>query len=89
MKIPKFSNPKEINSEVTALVTLSHLNIVAFYGVENEVLGGETVVVMELCTGGSLHTFLQEPENRNGLDDTEFLRLLDGLSKLCKPKYTG
>lgn len=86
MKIPKFLNLKEINREVDALVTLKHKNIVVFYGVENEIIGGETVVVMELCKGGSLHTFLSEPENWNGLGDTEFLRLLEGLSEIQLPK---
>ena len=34
------------------------------------------VLVMDLCTGGSLFNILDDPENAYGLDETEFLCVL-------------
>jgi len=31
------------------------------------------VLVMDLCTGGSLFNILDDPENAYGLDETEFI----------------
>ena len=38
------------------------------------------VIVMELCTGGSLFNLLDDPENSYGLDEDEFLLVLSHLS---------
>ena len=42
-------------------------------------MSGQVVVVMEFCEGGSLASYLQEPDNMFGLPDTEFLLLLKHL----------
>jgi len=34
------------------------------------------VLIMDLCTGGSLFSILDDPENAYGLDETEFLCVL-------------
>lgn len=34
------------------------------------------VIVMELCTGGSLFNILDDPENTYGLEESEFLLVL-------------
>lgn len=39
---------------------------------------------MELCTAGSLQTFLEDPINLHGLDEDELKRLLKHISKLNK-----
>ncbi|XP_041350009.1 serine/threonine-protein kinase TBK1-like [Gigantopelta aegis] len=67
-----WSNSCEHQREVEALSKLKHPNIVALHGREKELETGRTVLVMELCQGGSLHTFLQEPENMHGLGEKEF-----------------
>ena len=42
---------------------------------------GRPVVVLELCTGGSLLVFLQQPENARGLDDDQYRQLLADLGQ--------
>ncbi|XP_036357800.1 inhibitor of nuclear factor kappa-B kinase subunit epsilon [Octopus sinensis] len=59
--------------ETEALLRLQHPNIVTFYSVESENLRGNQVLVTEFCSGGTLSSFLREPENYNGLSDEEFL----------------
>ncbi|KAJ8966122.1 hypothetical protein NQ314_003729 [Rhamnusium bicolor] len=39
----------------------------------------EKVIVMELCTGGSLFNSLDDPENTYGLEESEFLLVLEHL----------
>ena len=34
------------------------------------------VLIMDLCTGGSLFNMLDDPENAYGLDEMEFLSVL-------------
>ena len=34
------------------------------------------VLIMDLCTGGSLYNILDDPENAYGLDETEFVNVL-------------
>ena len=41
----------------------------------------QVVLVMEYCEGGSLASYLQEPDNIFGLSDAEFLTLLKHLGK--------
>ena len=40
---------------------------------------------MELCTGGSLQTMLDDPQNLHGLEEYELKRVLKHISKL-KPR---
>lgn len=35
------------------------------------------VIVMELCTGGSVYTMLEEPKNAFGVEEEEFLLILE------------
>ncbi|KAK7102632.1 inhibitor of nuclear factor kappa-B kinase subunit epsilon-like [Littorina saxatilis] len=67
---------KDINREIAALQKLKHENIIRFVGVEHELMSRQVVVVMEFCEGGSLASYLQEPDNMFGLPDTDFLLLL-------------
>ena len=39
------------------------------------------MMVLELCTGGSLLAFLQLPENARGLDDDQYRQLLADLGQ--------
>ena len=39
------------------------------------------VIVMELCTGGSLQEILDSPENGYGLGEVDFTKLISDLSK--------
>lgn len=41
--------------------------------------GRGKVIVMELCTGGSLFNILDDPENSYGLEEGEFLLVLSHL----------
>lgn len=41
----------------------------------------QPVLVMELCTGGSLYSMLEDPENSYGLQETEFLKVLGDICK--------
>jgi len=39
------------------------------------------VIIMELCSAGSLFTMLDDPENLYGLDENEFKRVLKHISE--------
>lgn len=41
--------------------------------------GRGKVIVMELCTGGSLFNILDDPENSHGLEEDEFILVLSHL----------
>ncbi|XP_076447766.1 uncharacterized protein LOC143284715 [Babylonia areolata] len=69
----------QLVQEARTLGRLSCPNIVRMYDLTFEVGSGRPVMVMERCNGGSLHAFLQQPENACGLDDTDFLTLLRSL----------
>ena len=43
--------------------------------------GRGKVIIMELCTGGSLFNILDDPENSNGLEESEFLLVLKHLGR--------
>ena len=74
--------------EFEILKKINHENIVRVLAIEeelfpaNQVPNGKTVIVMELCTGGSLHSILQEPENLFGLAEDEFLVLYLHLTRV-------
>ncbi|KAI0234398.1 Serine/threonine-protein kinase TBK1 [Lamellibrachia satsuma] len=72
--------------EFDVLRKLNHDNIVRLLAVEEEMSTHCNVLVMELCTGGSLYNVLDEPENAYGIEETEFFCVLhdiaDGLKHL-------
>ncbi|XP_046570499.1 inhibitor of nuclear factor kappa-B kinase subunit epsilon-like [Haliotis rubra] len=76
-KDAQWSNSQENIREVEALTKMSHRNIVGYFRREEEYGTGKSVLVMEYCSGGSLHSFLQQPEYMNGLDDKQFLIFLN------------
>ena len=62
------------------LEKVKHENIVKLLAIEEEQEGRGKVIVMELCTGGSLFNLLDDPENSYGLDEDEFSLVLSHLS---------
>lgn len=66
--------------EFEVLKKVNHENIVQLLAIEEEQDGRGTVIVMELCTGGSLFNILDDPENTYGLAETEFLLVLEHLT---------
>lgn len=80
--------PPEVQTrEFDVLKKVKHENIVKLLDVEIETVSGSPkvdnnkVIVMELCTGGSLFTILDDPENMFGLCEDEFLLVIKHLSK--------
>uniref|UniRef100_A0A3Q3K7P8 Protein kinase domain-containing protein n=1 Tax=Monopterus albus TaxID=43700 RepID=A0A3Q3K7P8_MONAL len=70
-----YNRPHEVQMrEFDMLRKLNHSNIVRLFAVEEVRL--HKVLVMEYCSGGSLHSLLEEPENAFGLPETEFLTVL-------------
>lgn len=55
-------------------------NIVKLLAIEDDQEGRGKVIVMELCTGGSLFNILDDPENTYGLPQVEFLLVLEHLT---------
>ncbi|XP_051272046.1 inhibitor of nuclear factor kappa-B kinase subunit epsilon [Dicentrarchus labrax] len=71
-----YNRPHEVQMrEFDMLRKLNHSNIVRLYTVE-ELPSKHKVLVMEYCSGGSLLSLLEEPENAFGLPETEFLTVL-------------
>ncbi|KAK7788610.1 hypothetical protein R5R35_005504 [Gryllus longicercus] len=66
--------------EFEVLKKVKHENIVKLLAIEEEQEGRGKVIVMELCTGGSLFNILDDPENTYGLQESEFLLVLEHLS---------
>lgn len=66
--------------EFEVLKKVKHENIVKLLAIEEEQDGRGKVIVMELCTGGSLFNILDNPENTYGLAESEFLLVLEHLS---------
>ncbi|XP_043274284.1 serine/threonine-protein kinase TBK1 isoform X2 [Venturia canescens] len=66
--------------EFQVLKKVKHENIVKLLAIEEEQDGRGKVIVMELCTGGSLFNILDDPENTYGLAEKEFLLVLRHLS---------
>ncbi|CAD6238655.1 GSCOCG00008505001-RA-CDS [Cotesia congregata] len=65
--------------EFQVLKKVKHENIVKLLAIEEEQDGRGKVIVMELCTGGSLFNILDDPENTYGLAESEFLLVLEHL----------
>ncbi|XP_017755004.1 PREDICTED: inhibitor of nuclear factor kappa-B kinase subunit epsilon [Eufriesea mexicana] len=63
--------------EFEVLKKVNHENIVQLLAIEEEQDNRGTVIVMELCTGGSLFNILDDPENTYGLAESEFLLILE------------
>ena len=73
--------PHEVQMrEFDVLKKVNHNNIVKLLAIEEEQEGRGKVIVMELCTGGSLFNMLDDPENAYGLDEREFFLVLRHLS---------
>ncbi|XP_055773455.1 inhibitor of nuclear factor kappa-B kinase subunit epsilon isoform X1 [Salvelinus fontinalis] len=71
-----YSRPYEVQMrEFEMLRRLDHKTIVKLFSVE-ELSNKQKVLVMEYCSGGSLLSLLEEPENAFGLPETEFLIVL-------------
>ncbi|GJQ66582.1 ik2 [Trypoxylus dichotomus] len=67
--------------EFEVLQRVKHENIVKLLAIEEEQQESRgKVIVMELCTGGSLFNILDDPENTYGLEEKEFLLVLSHLS---------
>jgi len=73
--------PQEVQMrEFEVLEKVKHENIVKLLAIEEEQEGRGKVIVMELCTGGSLFNLLDDPENSYGLAEDEFLLVVCHLS---------
>lgn len=72
--------PQEVQMrEFEVLKKVNHENIVKLLAIEDDQEGRGKVIVMELCTGGSLFNILDDPENAYGLPEKEFLLVLEHL----------
>lgn len=52
---------------------------------EEKIVGGSSVMIMELCEAGSLYSTLDKPENSFGLSENEFLLVLRDISEQLVP----
>lgn len=66
--------------EFEVLQKVNHENIVKLLAIEDDQEGRGKVIVMELCTGGSLFNILDDPENTYGLPAIEVRAVLEHLS---------
>ncbi|KAK3748759.1 hypothetical protein QZH41_020326, partial [Actinostola sp. cb2023] len=57
--------------EFEVLNRLDHKNIVKIFASENELRSQNEIIVMELCTGGSLYTLLEHPANAYGFSEKD------------------
>ena len=72
--------------ELQLVQKLEHKNLVKVLAIEEEddVNVARSIVVMELCEGRSLFSFLSMPINRHGLKDNEFLTVLNDVTEGIK-----
>lgn len=66
--------------EYEVLSKVNHENIVKLLAIEEETESQHKVLIMELCTGGSLFNILDDPANSFGLEENEFLLVLKHLA---------
>lgn len=66
--------------EYEVLSKVDHENIVKLLAIEEESESQHKVIIMELCTGGSLFNILDDPANSFGLEESEFLLVLKHLA---------
>lgn len=72
-----YLRPREVQErEFEVLRKLNHQNIVKLFAVEETGGSRQRVLVMEHCSGGSLLSVLESPENAFGLSEDEFLVVL-------------
>ncbi|XP_061488091.1 inhibitor of nuclear factor kappa-B kinase subunit epsilon isoform X3 [Rhineura floridana] len=72
-----YLRPQEVQiREFEVLKKLNHQNIVKLFAVEEIESCKQKVLVMEYCSGGSLLSLLEDPENAFGLTESEFLIVL-------------
>ncbi|NXD69232.1 IKKE kinase, partial [Eolophus roseicapillus] len=72
-----YLRPQEVQMrEFEMLRKLNHKNIVKLFAVEETGSSKQKVLVMEYCSGGSLLSVLEDPENTFGLAESEFLIVL-------------
>ncbi|XP_077628136.1 inhibitor of nuclear factor kappa-B kinase subunit epsilon isoform X4 [Crocuta crocuta] len=72
-----YLRPREVQvREFEVLRKLNHQNIVKLFAVEETGVSRQKVLVMEYCSGGSLLSVLESPENAFGLPEDEFLVVL-------------
>ncbi|EFA06854.1 Serine/threonine-protein kinase TBK1-like Protein [Tribolium castaneum] len=79
IKIFKHVN-HQVSQETKLLQSLQHKHIIRFFATEFELSTNKMVMILELCNGGSLMSYLNEPENVCGLPDEEFLLVFNHLS---------
>ncbi|XP_045622552.1 inhibitor of nuclear factor kappa-B kinase subunit epsilon isoform X4 [Procambarus clarkii] len=73
--------PHEVQMrEFEVLKKVNHDSIVKLLAIEEDQEGRGKVIVMELCTGGSLFNILDDPENSHGLEEGEFILVLSHLA---------
>ncbi|XP_033127027.1 inhibitor of nuclear factor kappa-B kinase subunit epsilon-like [Anneissia japonica] len=77
-----YSRPRDVRTrELEVVRKLKHKNIVEVLAIEEDHVSKQPVIIMELCRGGSLLQYLDEPENIFGLTEKEFLT---ALKHICK-----
>lgn len=79
LREPSASQHNQLLQEAETLSRLACPKIVRFIAQNYEMETGLPVVVLENCEGGSLLSFLLQPENASGLDDDSFRDLLSDL----------
>nr|XP_054752316.1 serine/threonine-protein kinase TBK1-like [Lytechinus pictus] len=66
----------DMERESQLLLGLRNKNIVCLEAIEKDQISKENILMMELCTGGSLYDVLEKPENANGLAEKVFFQVL-------------
>ncbi|XP_060084411.1 serine/threonine-protein kinase TBK1-like [Ylistrum balloti] len=70
--------------EYSLMKKMDHMNIVKMQDLEQETGTDNKVIVMELSTCGSLYSMLDDPKNAYGLEETEFLLVLNHVAQGMK-----
>ncbi|XP_028410870.1 serine/threonine-protein kinase TBK1-like [Dendronephthya gigantea] len=71
MNRPEDVTGRELNV-LRKLKNCTHENIVRVIEIEEEMNFDTYVIIMEYCSGGSLHSMLDKPENAFGFDENDF-----------------
>ena len=84
---------KTLQREISAVRGISdHENIVKLFEVDEEKRSKFNVIIMELCTGGSLYDVIDSPDNAYGLNENEFKQVMsdvaNGLAHLRRHKFS-
>ncbi|KAK3103172.1 hypothetical protein FSP39_017003 [Pinctada imbricata] len=70
--------------ELELLQQLKHRNIISILQIEREKTTNNHVLAMELCSGGSVYSMLDQPKYAYGFPEEEFLIFLDDLAEGMK-----